>query len=551
MTAPASTAPRKRGNWAKTGLWTLLVIFVLLIGLSLWLTVAGDPDDQFRISPETTVLTGPLTEDGLVDYAAAIRQRNRDEVPPEQNAARLLLEAIGPQAFNSEEEARQAYEQLGMEPLPESSDRQYLISLQEMLAKESGETPQDRERRQLITGDQLFHCMSVPWSPHDAPEIADWIAANSLALEKAHAASLLPCFRSPVIDAPDGIFIAVGLPTIEHSREFLRLLMARAMQRLDAGDPAGAWDDIHCAHRLACLQSHGDFEHEFLVACALSSIASAAIPALLESPRMTPNLLQTIREDFNRLGEWRDYSEILDTSMRYGILDVIQNCTRQGPYVINALHGLWGDDLELPEHVLMNRGLNAVIDWDAILLEANDVCDQIVAAFQETDPHRRAALVEQVDDRRFEFRREVTGNSFPWIDPTWHIGGTVLAYLWPSMQGAHEMMLRRDARFALIDTAFAIEQFRFDHGRIPGSLAELVPDYVDALPLDPCTTADELRYVVHPGDAYVLYSVGNDGVDDGGTSSRDDVIFEVRMPTPEMPRFEGAAASGSPAPDPG
>ncbi len=117
-----NSASRKRSIWAKWWFYALMLLVVVSISLSLLLTVAGDPANQFTISPETTVLIGPLTEDGLVDYAEAIRIRNREEVPPEQNAARLLLEAMGPGVFNSDDEARQAYEQLEMEPLPSAEE---------------------------------------------------------------------------------------------------------------------------------------------------------------------------------------------------------------------------------------------------------------------------------------------------------------------------------------------------------------------------------------------------------------------------------------------
>lgn len=45
---------------------------------------------RFTVSAETTVLTEPLTTEGFVDYAEAARRRIA-EIPPEDNAARLLL----------------------------------------------------------------------------------------------------------------------------------------------------------------------------------------------------------------------------------------------------------------------------------------------------------------------------------------------------------------------------------------------------------------------------------------------------------------------------
>lgn len=68
----------------------------------------------------------------------------------------------------------------------------------------------------------------------------------------------------------------------------------------------------------------------------------------------------------------------------------------------------------------------------------------------------------------------------------------------------------REARVAC-----AIERFRFTHGHIPGSLDELVPEYLDAVPRD--LFADELlQYRPAADDSYILYSIGWNEKDDGG-----------------------------------
>ncbi len=68
-------------------------------------------------------------------------------------------------------------------------------------------------------------------------------------------------------------------------------------------------------------------------------------------------------------------------------------------------------------------------------------------------------------------------------------------------------------------TAIAIRRYQLDHANAaPSSLADLVPAYLSAVPLDPMD-GKPLRYTTTgPGD-YVLYSVGKDGVDDGGNAA--------------------------------
>jgi hypothetical protein len=79
-----------------------------------------------------------------------------------------------------------------------------------------------------------------------------------------------------------------------------------------------------------------------------------------------------------------------------------------------------------------------------------------------------------------------------------------------------------DALASLSDLARAAEGFRLLHGSYPTSLNDLVPEFIDQVPLDPYGGAP-LRAIVADG-GLVLYSVGWDGEDNGGreTLSRDE-----------------------------
>jgi hypothetical protein len=61
--------------------------------------------------------------------------------------------------------------------------------------------------------------------------------------------------------------------------------------------------------------------------------------------------------------------------------------------------------------------------------------------------------------------------------------------------------------------AVAVEEFRGDTGHTPASLAELVPKYLGAVPIDPFN-GEPLKYRLD-GDSYTVYSVGMLGKYDG------------------------------------
>jgi hypothetical protein len=67
----------------------------------------------------------------------------------------------------------------------------------------------------------------------------------------------------------------------------------------------------------------------------------------------------------------------------------------------------------------------------------------------------------------------------------------------------------------IIVTALALERFRQRHGAYPGTLTELAPDYLESPPVD-FMNGQPLHYQLNSAGNFMLYSVGLDGVDDGG-----------------------------------
>ena len=75
--------------------------------------------------------------------------------------------------------------------------------------------------------------------------------------------------------------------------------------------------------------------------------------------------------------------------------------------------------------------------------------------------------------------------------------------------------------------ALATRRYELEHGSFPQKLADLLPDYINALPLDPFD-GEALRYLP---EMKLVYSVGRDCIDQGGSS-------EVH----EDPLFSGSAS---------
>ena len=91
-----------------------VVLLVLVLGLLVW-GFSAWMNSGIVVSPETTFITGPLRADGTVDYLAALNNLSSKGVTPENNAAVLLLKAVGPREI-SEDVRERFFQMLGVEP---------------------------------------------------------------------------------------------------------------------------------------------------------------------------------------------------------------------------------------------------------------------------------------------------------------------------------------------------------------------------------------------------------------------------------------------------
>jgi len=84
----------------------------------------------------------------------------------------------------------------------------------------------------------------------------------------------------------------------------------------------------------------------------------------------------------------------------------------------------------------------------------------------------------------------------------------------PNTTRAAASVARNETQRRLTITAIALERHRLHHGQLPPELDALVPQFLSTGPLDPMS-GEPLHYRPN-ANGFVLYSVGEDGRDDGG-----------------------------------
>jgi hypothetical protein len=85
---------------------------------------------------------------------------------------------------------------------------------------------------------------------------------------------------------------------------------------------------------------------------------------------------------------------------------------------------------------------------------------------------------------------------------------------WRSIQRAEMRHNRVAAHVRLLTAELAVRCYQSEQGSVPEGLEQLVPKYLQRVPIDPLS-GHSLVYRSQ-GTNWVLYSVGEDGVDDGG-----------------------------------
>lgn len=471
-----------------------VVILVVVVGTFVVRFLASFLPVPLVISKETTYITEPLRPDGTPDYLVAINQECSKGVTPENNAAVLFWKAAGPAPIPVAIRARY-FHMLNMPLPPVSGD--YFVELEEW-----------GERRKQVDAEatlklvvELSAAVTRPWSKKEYPLLAEWLAANEKPLRVVVAGSKRPRRYDSLIcdDSGERKLTNVCVRGTHQCRVFARCLVLRAMLRIDEGKPEDAWADLLACHRLARLAGQGPFLAEVVIANSIDDMALNGDRALLQHTRLTALQIERMRKDLAELPPMPRMVDKAGRGERFEVLDfALQTNAR---------------DLGVRE---------SGVDWNVVLRMINSRFDQLVAAVGQSNRGERLRAIEdfggELKDDEVEAksrmppaemilnRRKVVSRQ---------VGLIVISMLTPEMDGVTLVEDRMTMGLELTDIAFALAQYRSEHGRYPAKLADLVPKYVKAVPKDIFAGDAELHYKPQ-GDGYLLYSVGKNGKDDGG-----------------------------------
>ncbi len=137
-------------------------------------------------------------------------------------------------------------------------------------------------------------------------------------------------------------------------------------------------------------------------------------------------------------------------------------------------------------------------------------------------------MSEQLTARQRNYRPPVAGWRFyiqlPFVD---HLSEVIspspvpTPYPYPNFTRAWFVTMKNLTLNQMASAAIALKRYQLRHGRLPVTLASLVPEFLPAIPRD-CMDGQPLRYRCNSDGSFTLYSVAEDAMDDGGNPSSAD-----------------------------
>ncbi len=325
----------------------------------------------------------------------------------------------------------------------------------------------------------------------------------------------LPLVKEPLADS----LMSVLLPHVQVMREAARLLTVDTRWALEQGDTERATRNIEALLGISSQVTEGKLLVSSLVGYAIHAMTMAVIDECLHSDATFSDAqLERIHAAVAKV----EVDQMVDLAAeRAMFMDLVQKTYTddgQGDGRITAT------GLDLWEKVTTNVSSSQTkpSGWSF-----ESVTKRALAPTSLLFLATRKQLTDKADElfQRMEtaIKAEVSGDAKAEEAQSLEreIGELSVAYapiklLFPAIAMARQATVRVKLNADAVQVALAVIRYQRQHGQWPESLDALVGTFVERVPTDPYD-GQPLRYRLQD-DGFVIYSVGVNGVDDGGQS---------------------------------
>ena len=495
-----------------------VVFVVLLVGCSLWGWLQI-PSQSGPFPPTTPHVhrDDPLRADGRIDFREKINRELARGVTPQNNAAVLLVQMLGPRVLS----------EVASQPFCQA------LGIPDFASEKSGYVPEfaylqeaypELEGEKLWEVQQSFDQITTrPWTRDEYPIWVAWLARNAAAFSTTTDASRRQRYFHPLIpgsvggDSPE-TFVETPLPLADEVRGLARALIARAYLAIGERNGREALDDLYTIRRLAQLASQSGSLIEWLVADSIDRRLLEVERQLLARGLLSSDQVAEYIAFLQTHWLVMDLDRRVDLFERSMLLDIVQSIDRYGWRIISDRAK--GNGQHPPRGSWFGNLLAGMADWSAATVVVNDYYDQLVAVLrnESSDAERLGQLIDVVTTthQSYDLLREQSSFRMLLAGPVsrgrW-LGSQFMHLFAPDLCGVVRAEIRYKIRHDLSELAFAIEAYRLKHRVFPETLEQLVPAYLEAIPRDRAN-GEPLDYQT-TARGYTLHAPGVTQLPDG------------------------------------
>ena len=307
-------------------------------------------------------------------------------------------------------------------------------------------------------------------------------------------------------------------------------LKSAAMVSLHHDNPESAVENVRASLVLVNAMQRERLEITELVRIAMAAIAQGATWEILQATNLTDAQLSALQSDWLRLDFLQGHIDALNMEGIVGDIEVAR--WRSSDLEMHKLVDLFGNAFKslgvdsVDEPTLFQRAkLSGQIFlwryWWSYSDELRSLKGQMVlmeaARWAKTNGAFLPAFKQQkarLDELGISNFGDVLASIFSG-KPDFH---SMLSESILLLGNSFKKAMSAECSQRMCVTAIALKRFQLKRGSFPEKLSELMPEFISSIPLDP-VDGQPLRYRLNADDSSTLYSIGENGVDDGGNPS--------------------------------
>ena len=340
-----------------------------------------------------------------------------------------------------------------------------------------------------------------PLSAEAQKVIAEYLSDNAESLRLLHEAASMKSCRYPV-DLAKGVMMSLRhLNSIRNAERLLALAVVQSTGEKQAEQAVEAAVD---ALAIARSLNQEPVFISYLVGAACRGIALENVKRIVNTTFLTDSQLMKLA---SALQESRNQSALTRAMVGDRCIDgdIFQDL-RSGKTSLGEMYSLASEDQGWPLFLIATYKVSGLLELDH--RSYLDAMERFVKAAQLASPQSIDGA--QAVDRGIKQlpRRRILSRLFM-----------------PSLSLVFVQTSRSEAQFYNEQTALAVERYRLANSKLPSQLSDLVPTFLPSVPSDPFD-GKPLRYKTL-AKGYVVYSVGDDREDNGGTEKNSKGISYV------------------------